>query len=203
MKISAESVNEARQNEERRIDDQKTSDRFSQLVKSKDDKNQTQPQGGKADVADSPSKGPAADADPGSGNLAAVDPSVARSSLSSGIPDAGKIAQPATSAPEQMEKLTTEISHQIDVFKQEGGAHAVNITFDSKSLEGLQVQIRQHDGEMAIRFVTQSDHVSKLLSRHAGELREALTGKGVRIGNIAITNPRHSPVMQRSGHAGA
>lgn len=202
MKISAESVNEARQNEERRIDDQKTSDRFSQLLKSKDDKNQAQPQGGKADVADSSQKVAAADLDPASGDLAVVDPSVARSSLSSAA-DAGKIAQPGTSALEQIEKLTTEISHQIDVFKQEGGAHAVNITFDSKTLEGLQVQIRQHDGEMAIRFVTQSDHVSKLLSHHTGELREALAGKGVRIGNIAITNPRNLPVMQRNGHAGA
>jgi len=196
-------VNEARQNEEHRVDDQKTSDRFSQLLKNKDDKSQAQPQGGKTVTADSPQKGSAADLDSTSGNVAGVDPSVGRSSLAPGAADAGKIAQPATTAPAPIENLTTEIGHQIDVFKQEGGAQAVNITFDSKTLEGLQVQIRQQDGEMAIRFVTQSDNVSKLLSRHTGELREAFAGRGVRIGNIAITNPHHTPVMQRNGHAGA
>jgi hypothetical protein len=202
MRISTESVNEVRQNEEHRIDEQKTSDRFSQLLKGKDDRNQP-PDANKADDRDAQEKGPPTVLDSASGNLPAVDAPVARSSLSSGAADAEKIAQPAASAPAQIEKLTTEIGHHIDVFKQEGATQAVNITFDSRTLEGLQVQIRQHDGEVAIRFVTQSDHVSKLLSRHSGELREALAGKGVRIGNIAITNTRHAPVMQRSGHAGA
>jgi len=197
MKISAESVNEARQNEERRVDEQKTSDRFAQLLKSKDNKGEAQ-QAGKAGDADTRQDTPGP-----SLTSADVDASSARSSLASGATEAGKIAQPGVSTPAQVDKLTTEIGHQIDVFKQEGGAHAVNITFDSKTLEGLQVQIRQNDGELAIRFVTQSDHVSKLLSRHSGELREALAGKGVRIGNIAITNTRYSPVTQRNGHAGA
>jgi len=203
MRISAESVNEARQKEERRVDEQKTSDRFSQLLKSKDDKSEAK-QAGIAGDADARQNTPATSLTAASGNLIPdVDASSAHLSLASSATDANKIAQPGASMPAQMDRLNTEIAHQIDIFKQEGGAQAVNITFDSKTLEGLQVQIRQHDGELAIRFVTQSDHVSKLLSRHSGELREALAGKGVRIGNIAITNARHSAVMQRNGYAGA
>jgi flagellar hook-length control protein FliK len=56
---------------------------------------------------------------------------------------------------------------------------------------------------LGIRFVTQSDNVSKLLSRHTGELREALKSKGVRIRNIAISSTHTAPVMQRNGRAGA
>jgi len=204
MRISAESANEARQSEDHRIDDQKTSDRFSQLLKSKDDKSQAKQSDNKADSADPlQQKGLSTPLDSVSGNLSGTDASMARSSLSFSAADAEKITQPGASAPPQIEKLTTEIGHQIDVFEQEGGTQAVNITFDSRTLDGLQVQIRQHDGELAIRFVTHSDNVSKLLSRHSGELREALAGKGVRIGNIAITNTRHAPVMQRGGYAGA
>jgi hypothetical protein len=203
MKISAESVNEARQNEERQEDEPKTSDRFSQLLKSKDDRSQGQQTGNKADGPDDQQKGPYAIPEPVSGNLPDVDASIAHASLLSDSADAGKIAEPGSTASAPIEKLTTEIGHQIDIFKQEGRAQAVNITFDSRTLDGLQVQIRQQDGELAIRFVTQSDHVSKLLSRHSGELREALAGKGVRIGNIAITHTRQAPVMRRNRHAGA
>jgi flagellar hook-length control protein FliK len=203
MKISAESVNEARQNEERRVDEQKTSDRFSQLLKGKDDRSQGQQTASKADGADGQLKSPSIIAGAESGNLSGVDASVARTSVVPDPADAGKIAQPGSAAAAQIDKLTTEIGHQIDIFRQEGGAQAVNITFDSRTLEGLQVQIRQQDGELTIRFITQSDNVSKLLGRHTGELREALAGKGVRIGNIAITSTRHSPVLRRSEYAGA
>lgn len=204
MRISTESINEARQNEEHRMDEQKTSDRFSELLKSKDDKSQAQQSSNKADGAETQQKGSSTAFDSLSGNLPpGMDTSIARTALSPGAADAGKIAQPGKSVPPQIEKLSTEIGHQIEIFKQEGGAHAVNINFDSKTLEGLQVQIRQHDGELAIRFITQSNHVSKLLSRHSGELREALAGKGVRIGSIAIASNPQSPIMPRNGHASA
>jgi flagellar hook-length control protein FliK len=203
MRISAESVNDARQNAEHRVDEQKTSDRFSQLLKSKNEKSREKPVGKHGDGGAAQQKNPPATLDLLSVNPLAADASATRSSQASTGADPGKIAQPGASAPPEIEKLSTEMGHQIDIFKQEGRAEGVNITFDSKTLEGLQVQIRQQDGELGIRFVTQSDNVSKLLSRHTGELREALTSKGVRIRNIAISSTHNSPVMQRNGRAGA
>lgn len=206
MKISAESVNDARQNAEHRVDEQKTSDRFSQLLKSKNEKSREKSHdkqiGDKKDGGDAQKKSPPAALDLASINPLAADASPSHFSQSPLAADPGKVAQPGASIPPEIERLTTEMGHQVDIFRQGGKAEAINITFDSKTLEGLQVQIRQQEGELGIRFVTQSDNVSKLLSRHTGELREALTSRGVKIGSIAISNPRSSPVMQRSGRAG-
>lgn len=195
MRNSIESVNQIRQKDDRWTNEQKTSDRFSQLLKSK--KNQEQQVGDKEDGDDGQQKSRSTTLDLLSDNAAGS--SLPQSSTAA---DPARITQPATIASSQIEKLTAEIGHQIDIVKQGGRLESVNITFDSKTLEGLQVQIRQQDGEMAIHFVTQSDHVSNLLSRHTGELREALTSKGIRIRNIAVSNAHASPVRQRSGHAG-
>jgi flagellar hook-length control protein FliK len=199
MRISTESVNEARQSAEHRVDEQKTSDRFSQLLKSKNEKSQEKQAGNKGDGGDAPQKDSYGAIDLQSMNSLGADASVSRTSTSSTAADPGKIAQPGASAPSQIEKLTTEMGHQIDIFKQGGKAEAVNITFDSKALEGLQVQIRQQDGELAIRFVTQSENVSGLLGHHTGELREALTSKGVKIRNITIS-AHATPVTRRNGY---
>ncbi|HEY4048474.1 MAG TPA: flagellar hook-length control protein FliK [Acidobacteriaceae bacterium] len=202
MRISAESVNQAKQNAEHRVDEKKTSDRFSQLLKSKTEKSKEKQVGSKEDGGDAQKKNPLAGLDLASMNALAADASASRLPQPSVAADPGKIAQPGASVPPEIDRLTTEMGHQIDIFRQGGKAEALNITFDSKTLEGLQVQIRQQEGELGIRFVTQSDNVSKLLSRHTGELREALMSKGVKIRNIAISNARTSPVMQRNERAG-
>jgi flagellar hook-length control protein FliK len=202
MRISTESINEARQSAEHRADEQKTSDRFSHLLKSKSEKSQEKQAGNKGDGGDAQQKDSYGAIDLQSMNSLGADASVSRTPTSSTAADPGKIGQPGASAPSQIEKLTTEMGHQIDIFKQGGKAEAVNITFDSKTLEGLQVQIRQQNGELAIRFVTQSESVSGLLNQHTGELREALTSKGVKIRNITIT--AHAiPVTRRNGYVSA
>ena len=200
MRISAESINEARQSAEHRVDEQKTSDRFSQLLKSKNEKSQEKQAGNKGDGGDAQQKDSYGAIDLQSMNSLSADASGSRTSTSSTAADPGKTGQAGASAPPQIEKLTTEMRHQIDIFKQGGKAEAVNITFDSKALEGLQVQIRQQEGELAIRFVTQSAKVSDLLSHHTGDLREALTSKGVKIRNITISAHATS-VTHRNGHA--
>lgn len=201
MRISAESVNQARQGTEHQVDEQKISDRFSQMLKSKNEKSHDKQIGDKKDGGDAEKKSPPAALDLASINPLAADASPSHFSQSPVVADPGKVAQPVASVSPEIERLTTEMGHQIDIFRQGGKAEAINITFDSKTLQGLQVQIQQQGGELGIRFVTQSDNVSKLLSRHTGELREALTSRGVKIGSIAISNARSSPVMQRSGRA--
>lgn len=203
MKISTESVNEAKQTAEHRADEQKTSDRFSQVLKSKNKESQDKLAGNKGDGGDAKQKTPAVVIDPLPLNPLVADASASRLSGPSTAVDPERIAQPGSSASSQIDKLTTEIVHQIDIVKQGGKTESINVTFDSKTLEGLQVQIRQQDGQLAIRFVTHSDNVSNLLSRHTGELQESLTSKGVKIRNIVISNTSTPPEMQRFGNARA
>ena len=216
MRISDQSVSEARVNYDNRVEGQKTSDRFSQALKNDqarrdsekaDDKkanDKKDDQEVHKDSKDSPTSSPVVQHAqvtpvPTAGGVDSSSPAVS----SSASVAASKTSHTAATAPPQIDSLVTEVGHQIDIFKQNGETKSVNITFDSKTLEGLQVQIRQQDGGLAIRFVTQSDNVSKLLSRHTGELRDALENKGVKIGNIAISNPLTQSALQRNRDAGA
>jgi flagellar hook-length control protein FliK len=200
MRISEQSINDARLNSDNRIDDQKTSNRFSQMLKSKDQKQ-------REDEKDTKNKKDSQDSHQNNSSVAAqpvpATPFIAGDSSLSTTSGPSKTSQSVASTPLQIEKLVTEMGHQIDIFKQDGTAGAINITFDSKTLEGLQVQIRQQDGQLAIRFVTQSDNVSNLLSQHTGELRDALANKGVKIRNIAVSNTLTPPTPQRNRDASA
>lgn len=209
MRISDESVSEARVNYDNRIEGQKTSDRFSQALKNdqarrEDEKNANDKKDAQDVHKDSPAPPPVVvhaqvtlppTVSGGDSSLPAVS--------SSASVAASKASHAAPTTPPQVDSLATEVGHQIDIFKQDGATKGLNITFDSKTLEGLHVQIRQQDGELAIRFVTQSDNVSKLLSRHTGELRDALESKGIKIRNIAISNPLTQSALQRNRDAGA
>ena len=215
MRIDDQSVSEARVNYDNRIEGQKTSDRFSQALKNDqarrdsekaDDKKADDKKDGQDVHKGSPAAAPAPVVQhaqvtpvPTVGGVDSLSPAVS----SSASVAASKTSHTAATAPPQIDSLVTEVGHQIDIFKQNGETKSVNITFDSKTLEGLQVQIRQQDGGLAIRFVTQSDNVSKLLSRHTDELRDALENKGVKIGNIAISNTLTQSALQRNRDAGA
>lgn len=207
MRISEQNVNSVDTKNtisEKRADDKKTSDRFSQLLKSKEDKksgNEDTGVSNKKDGQDAHQKNAAASADLAQGAPLMGDSSIFRLPQSSTSIESGKIADPNTSASSQIEKLSTELSHEIDVVKKSGVTEGVNITFDSKALEGLQVQIRQENGEMSIRFVTQSDTISRLLSRNVGELKASLANKGVKVQNISISNAYTSSGLRRYKNA--
>ena len=209
MRISDQSVSEARVNYDNRVEGQKTSGRFSQALKNdqarrENEKNANDKKGAQDVHKDNPAPSPVAE-------HAQVTPSLAAGGSDSSLPAvsssasaaASKTSHPAPTAPPEVNSLVNEVGHHIDIFKQDGATKAINITFDSKTLEGLQVQIRKQDGALAIRFVTQSDNVSKLLSRHTGDLQEALESKGVKISNIAISNPLTQSALQRNRDAGA
>lgn len=205
MRISEQNVSDARLNSEHQVDDQKTSNRFSQVLKSNEQAHREKENDvkSKKDTDDSHKNATSSPVPALPTDSLAVSISSPVGSTQSASSVSAKSPQPVASASPQIEKLATEVGHQIDIFKQEGSTQAINITFDSKTLEGLQVQIRQQGGELAIRFVTQSDNISKLISQHTGELKEALTDKGVKIRNIAVTNTLTSPAPQRSRDAGA
>jgi hypothetical protein len=198
MKISADAINTTKPPDERRADEQKTSYRFSQLLKNKGEERQGKEAGDRGDGT----KRSLASIDMQAIGSVPTDNSFSRPLQTEFSSGAAKVAQPSTSIPPQLEQLTLEISHQIDVSRHGGKTEGVNITFDSNTLNGLQVQIRPQEGEMAIRFVTRSENISNLLSKHSGELREALTGKGVKIRDISITS-HGTPEVWKNRHASA
>jgi flagellar hook-length control protein FliK len=200
MKISSKPINPSASNTGGKTEDKKKSNRFAQMLKKKQDKENDkqhasrgeQKNGQRANHLEDAAAAPASPLP----NLSSVGLVSSQTTA-----DSAKVAHPESDASAQIEKLATEMGHQIEVFRQSGQAQAVNLTFSSRELQGLQVQIRQQNGEMAIRFLTSSDKVSKLLSHHTQELRESLAGKGVKVSNIAIAYRQSPSSMQGRGYA--
>jgi len=92
-----------------------------------------------------------------------------------------------------IEALAAETGAHVDLLKYSQTDQTLYMSFDSQTLQGLQVQIRQLDGEVAIHFITPSDSVSTLLKNHVSELRETLVAKGIRVGNIAVAHTGAQP----------
>ncbi len=200
MKITTNSVNEIARGAQERVTEQKASDRFAQIMKIK--KEGKLERGVKEDNdVRAFSKRSSAACDPLSAGTAVPNPTAAPPAFSA--VGSERISTPSSSGPTKIEKLTTEIVHQIDIFRKDGKPEGLNITFDSKTLEGLQVQIRQQDGQLAIHFVTQSSSISSLVARHTEELRESLASKGVKIRDISIANLQSDRVRPKSGFPSA
>jgi flagellar hook-length control protein FliK len=195
MKIFERAINASAIKTDNPIEEQKRSDRFSQLLKSNDRKDQKNAK----DVRKNKQVPQVETMTPNSIN---PDPSLISASRDVVAPAQGDASKPEA-ANSQIERLVNELGHQIDLFRVDGKTNAINITFSSKTLEGLHVQIRQQEGELAIRFVTQSDTVAKLISRHTDELRESLVGKGVKIRNIAIARTPDRAPQQGNRNAGS
>jgi flagellar hook-length control protein FliK len=75
---------------------------------------------------------------------------------------------------------------EILVVSKPNEPRSVEIQFNSKTLDGLQVQIKQDRDQIAIRFSTASESISDLLSRNLNQLTEALHSKGLQVGPIQV-----------------
>jgi flagellar hook-length control protein FliK len=116
--------------------------------------------------------------------------------------EAGKTAESAPAAQLQdLQKLAEEFGHQIELHQLGNKTQAVDITFHSKSLPGLKVQIRQTRGQLAIRFLSQSVSTTELLSKHTASLQEALEDKGLRVASITLAGSRYPTSGPGSNHA--
>ena len=107
------------------------------------------------------------------------------------------VGRPLPSEP----KLAEEFGHQIELHQLGNKTQAVDITFHSKSLPGLKVQIRQTRGQLAIRFLSQSVSTTELLSKHTANLQEALEDKGLRVASITLAGSRYPTSGPGSNHA--
>jgi flagellar hook-length control protein FliK len=75
---------------------------------------------------------------------------------------------------------------EILVVTQPNGQRSVELQFNSKSLDGLQVKISQEQDQIAIRFSASSSSVSDLISRNLDQLSDALHRKGLQVAPIQV-----------------
>lgn len=115
--------------------------------------------------------------------------------------EAGNITEPTSSVPPDIQKLAEEFGHQIQLHQLGNRTQMVDITFHSKTLPGLKVQIQQSKGQLAIRFLSQSVSTTQLLAKHTASLREALESKGLNIASITLASSRYP--MNMTGNSNA
>jgi hypothetical protein len=104
---------------------------------------------------------------------------------------AGNITEPTPTIPPDIQKLAEEFGHQIQLHQLGNNTRMVDITFHSKTLPGLKVQIQQSKGQLAIRFLSQSISTTQLLAKHTARLQEALESKGLNIASITLAGSRY------------
>jgi hypothetical protein len=85
-----------------------------------------------------------------------------------------------------IQNLSGEIVGELRSVGHEGGAHTIDIQFDSKTLDGLHVQLSAQADALSLRFDAASPQVGTLLSEKSQELTIALERKGFRVNGLLI-----------------
>ena len=180
---------ETQQQRQEKKDIQRSSDRFENML---DSQRKQQQQFDK--VADKANKEQALKLQ----NRAELAPSAGSEEASGGVGssstrqvEAGNITEPTPTVPPDIQKLAEEFGHQIQLHQLGNKTQMVDITFHSKTLPGLKVQIQQSKGRLAIRFLSQSVSTTQLLAKHTASLQEALESKGLNIASITLAGSRY------------
>jgi flagellar hook-length control protein FliK len=85
----------------------------------------------------------------------------------------------------QIQNIAGEIVSQVRSATNKDGSRSLEIEFDSKTLQGLQVRISEQQGSLNIQFSTQSENVAALLADHKADLVIALASDGFKTGTIS------------------
>jgi len=87
---------------------------------------------------------------------------------------------------DRIQALSDEMVEKVQASKDATGNDQVDIQFNSRTLQGLQVNISRNDAGVSIRFNTDSDQISQLLSQNVQALSQALAAKGIDVGDIRV-----------------
>ncbi len=95
-----------------------------------------------------------------------------------------KTEQPqAATAARMLDKLTDEIT----VATKESGVKEVQIQLNSKTLEGLKINISKPDaGGIQVQFQTQSNGIATMLQGQTSQLADRLAAKGLTVASISV-----------------
>jgi flagellar hook-length control protein FliK len=115
------------------------------------------------------------------------------------LPDWGPAAV-ATPAPVADVRPLDGLVREILVVAGPGVDPKVEIQFQSKTLEGLNVRIERKGDEIAIRFLTGSESVARLLSQNVDQLTQSLHSKGLHLAPVQVEFAPVSPRSTGSDH---
>ena len=82
-------------------------------------------------------------------------------------------------------RLASEIVDHISSHEA-NGIRSVEIQFNSQTLEGLRVSLRNQQGSITINFLTPVARVAVLVQNNLENLRTTLEGKGIRVTRLAV-----------------
>jgi hypothetical protein len=77
----------------------------------------------------------------------------------------------------------------------------VEVQFQSRTLEGLNVRIVKNGDEISIRFLTGSESVAQLLNSNKDQLSQALLAKGLHVAPIQVERTTAPPRSSDSGNS--
>jgi Flagellar hook-length control protein FliK len=86
----------------------------------------------------------------------------------------------------QSDALLTSLVQEITLQAPPGSSAAVDIQFDSRTLNGLSVRVQKAGDSVEIRFSTSSEAVSRLLTTNAQSLSDALVQRGYVAPTVSI-----------------
>jgi|KBSMisStaDraftv2_1062788.scaffolds.fasta_scaffold194676_3 flagellar hook-length control protein FliK len=101
-------------------------------------------------------------------------------------------AKHAVELPPQLQQLV----HEISVV---AGKHQVHIEMNSNVLKGLQINIENQNGAIAIQFLTNSPAITTLLTNNLSLLSKGLDVRGVNVSDIRIDNSDSSKSSYSGG----
>ena len=82
--------------------------------------------------------------------------------------------------------LASEIVQEIRMVSPSGAPPAIEIQFNSKTLDGLRVQVGSVDGQLNIQFLPKTEQTAQLLSENVASLNQALVDRGYKVAAIAV-----------------
>ena len=92
----------------------------------------------------------------------------------------------STASVEQMQALANEMVDRIQSTTGAAGNDKVDIQFNSRTLEGLQVSISRNEGKVSVQFNTASEQVSQLLTQNVQSLTQAMAARGVDLAEVRV-----------------
>jgi len=103
----------------------------------------------------------------------------------------GAQSAPSVSAARlNVEHLAAEIVQHIHAATTADGRRSVEIQFNSKTLDGLQVRVEDSKGSITVSFAARTENVAALLENQAPQLKRALEARGMTVANVSVTGSK-------------
>jgi len=99
-------------------------------------------------------------------------------------------------APREIDAVASEIAVAVR------GPGTVEISFDSRTMAGLQVRISKDNGRLAVSLQSQSPDICRLMAQHSDALAQRLEARGYPNAVVQVRTPSAPAFRERAAHDG-